>query len=80
MFTEIKYLKNAGLLVEAGGKLDIYNAADYLEEIKKNISFTKELILDFSQINYIASIGLRVIHETTGFDCFLNIEIKTDDK
>lgn len=63
MFIEVKFLRNAGLLIEAKGRLDIYNTNDYLDEIKKYINFTKELILDFSKIEYIASIGLRAILE-----------------
>lgn len=63
MLIELKYLENAKLLVQARGKLDIYSTSDYLEEIKKNLNFTKELILDFSEITYIASIGLRAILE-----------------
>ena len=38
---------------------------DYLEEIKEHINniHPSELILDFSKINYVASIGLRAILE-----------------
>ncbi len=62
MFIKIKYQKNAILYVEAKGKLDIYNAQDYLDEIRSRINnITKELVLDFSNISYVASIGLRVI-------------------
>ena len=63
MLIKIKYLEGAKLLVEAKGKLDIYNTNDYLDEIKKNLNFTKELVLDFSNINCITSIGLRAIFE-----------------
>ena len=63
LFTKITYLRNAVLYVEAKGKLDIYNAQDYLDEIKPNFKYIKELILDFSQIKYVSSIGLRVILE-----------------
>ncbi len=64
MYTNIKYFqKDASLYVEAKGKLDIYNSQDYLEEIKKHIKYVKELILEFSEITYIASIGLRTILE-----------------
>lgn len=65
MFTKITYLKNATSYVEAEGKLDIYHAPDYLEEIKEHINniHPSELILDFSKINYVASIGLRAILE-----------------
>ena len=65
MFTRIAYLKNAVSYVEAEGKLDIYNAPDYLEEIKEHMKnkYTRELVLDFSKIGYVASIGLRALLE-----------------
>lgn len=65
MFTKITYLKNATSYVEAQGKLDIYNAPDYLEEIKEHINklHPKDVILEFSNISYVASIGLRTILE-----------------
>lgn len=65
MVARISYLKNAILYVEAIGKLDIYNAQDYLDEIKEHLNskYVKELVLDFSKITYVASIGLRAILE-----------------
>ncbi len=53
------------LYVEAKGKLDIYNAVDYLDRIKEQLTITgvKELVLEFSGITGIASIGLRAILE-----------------
>ena len=65
MFTKITYLKNATSYVEAEGKLDIYHAPDYLEEIKEHLNNIHpiEIVLDFSKINYVASIGLRTILE-----------------
>lgn len=64
MLTKITYLKNAVLYVKAQGKLDIYNAQDYLDEIKEHLQkYVKELVLDFSKISYVSSIGLRVILE-----------------
>lgn len=65
MFTKTTCLKNSVLYVEAEGKLDIYSAPDYLEDIKEALSrtFTKELVLEFSKISYAASIGLRTILE-----------------
>ena len=63
MFIDIEYQGYSKVIVKASGKLDIYSADDYLEEVKKNIKFAKELILDFSKITYVASIGLRVILE-----------------
>ena len=65
MFTKITYLKLETLYVEAEGVLDIYRAPDYLDEIKDRLKtkYITELILEFSKISYIASIGLRAILE-----------------
>ena len=65
MFAKITYHKDAVSYVEAEGKLDIYNAPDYLEQVKESLKrmYARELILDFSKISYVASIGLRVILE-----------------
>lgn len=65
MFAKVTYLKDAVTYIEAEGKLDIYNAPDYLEKVKEYIKlrYTKELVLEFSKITYIASIGLRAILE-----------------
>lgn len=65
MFIKITQLENSILYVEAKGKLDIYNAYDYLEEIKESFSrtYTRELVLDFSGIESVASIGLRALLE-----------------
>ena len=65
MFTRITYLKDTTSYVEAEGKLDIYNAPDYLDAIKEHFreKYVTELILEFSKISYVASIGLRTILE-----------------
>ncbi len=65
LFTKTTYFKNAILYVEAKGKLDIYNAPDYLDEIKEEAltKYARELILEFSEISFVASIGLRTILE-----------------
>lgn len=65
MYTKITYHSYAISYVEADGILDIYRAPDYLDEIKEHLrkKYTEELILDFSKITYVASIGLRAILE-----------------
>ena len=61
--------KNLGaqLVVKSKGRIDTMTAAeygstinDYLDDSNEEI---KELVLDFSQIDYISSIGLRIMLE-----------------
>ena len=60
-----KDFKNS-LNVKASGKLDIESSAEYgmkIKDILEDDSSIKELVLDFSGITYVASIGLRVLLE-----------------
>ena len=56
-----------GLIVEASGRLDLDNAVEYGTKIKDTIEDSdeniSELILDFSQITFISSFGLRIVLE-----------------
>lgn len=83
MFIKTTYLRDAVLYVEAKGKLDIYNAQDYLDEIKKHLIYVKELVLDFSQIDYVASIGLRALLELHKImqdrDCHIKLKNVNDE-
>ena len=83
MFTKITHLRNSVTYVEAKGKLDIYNTEDYLEEIKGAIAYTEELILEFSHITYVTSIGLRAILELQKImqerDCKLKLKNVNED-
>lgn len=85
MFTKITYLENGISYVEAEGKLDIYNAPNYLDSIKDylNSRCVKELILEFSKITYVASIGLRAILELYKImrerDCVLRLRNVNED-
>ena len=54
---------NSGLYVKASGKLDIDSSAEYGMKIKDELDDINELVLDFSDITYVASIGLRVLLE-----------------
>ena len=57
---------NGVLTVKAAGKLDIDTSADYgfkIKDVLEDDSSIKELVLDFSEIPYVASIGLRVLLE-----------------
>jgi anti-sigma B factor antagonist len=65
---EIKFERdfNSNLIVRASGKLDIDTAAEYGMKIKDELDEMENpnaLILDFAEISYIASIGLRVLLE-----------------
>ena len=63
MEISLKKMNESGLYVKASGKLDIDNSAEYGMKIKDALDDINELILDFSDITYIASIGLRVLLE-----------------
>ena len=59
-----KYFKNSkGLYITASGKIDIETAVEYGTTIKDLLDDIEELVLDFSEITYVSSIGLRVILE-----------------
>jgi len=59
----LKKMNETGLYVKASGKLDIDNSAEFGMKVKDSLDDINELILDFSEITYIASIGLRVLLE-----------------
>ena len=55
------------LYVQADGKLDLNTAVDYGSKIKDAVEDSDtaitELILDFSQITFISSLGLKIVLE-----------------
>ena len=53
----------AGLYVKAKGNLDFETAIEYGTTVKDAIDDIEELILDFAEIDYVSSVGLRVILE-----------------
>lgn len=57
----------AQLLIKAKGRIDTMTAAEYGKTINDYLDNSseeiKELVLDFSEIDYISSIGLRVMLE-----------------
>jgi len=65
MEIKLKQSENDTLEVIAQGKIDIDSAVEYGTKITDAIEDNeiKNLILDFSQITYISSMGLRVILE-----------------
>ena len=57
----------SGLYVKASGRLDLDTAVDYGTKIKDTIEDSEEtiteVILDFSEITFISSYGLKIILE-----------------
>ena len=55
------------LLVKAAGRLDLDSAVDYGTKIKDTIEDSdeviKEVVLDFTEITFISSFGLKIILE-----------------
>ena len=59
----LRKINEGGLYVKASGKLDIDSSAEYGMKIKDALDDINELVLDFGDITYVASIGLRVLLE-----------------
>ena len=59
------------LYVQASGRLDLDSAVDYWTKVKDTIEDSDtaitELVLDFSQITFISSFGLKIILELYKF-------------
>ena len=53
----------SGLYVKAKGRLDLDNAVEWGTTIKDAIDDITELVLDFSEITFISSFGLKVVLE-----------------
>ena len=53
----------AGLYVKATGNLDFETAIEYGTTVKDAIDDIDELVLDFENISYVSSVGLRIILE-----------------
>jgi anti-sigma B factor antagonist len=59
-----KILDKDKLTIKLNGKLDRDTAPDLEEELKKDLPVVTKLVLDFDELNYISSLGLRVIIST----------------
>ncbi|MBQ9245036.1 STAS domain-containing protein [bacterium] len=62
-FQTLNNIEKARLIVKLSGKINMENAADIEKTIKSNLDNVKELLLDFSEVSYVASVGLRVLLE-----------------
>ncbi len=59
----LKSLSNNGLYVKYTGKINIENSTEISKEIKSHLENVKELVFDFSEVSYISSAGLRMLHD-----------------
>ena len=62
-FQTLNNIENARLNVKLSGKINIENANDIEKAIKSHLNNVRELLLDFTDVTYVASIGLRVLLE-----------------
>lgn len=51
------------LMVKVSGKIDLDNAGEFGMTVKDSLDGIVDLILDFEDVTYISSIGLRVLFE-----------------
>ncbi len=56
-----KTTESSRTTVALGGRLDTVTAPDLEKELKEFIDDTTELVLDFNDLEYISSAGLRVL-------------------
>lgn len=63
MELEFEELSNNRLNVKYTGKIYIENAEDIKTSIKSKLDNIKELTFDFSEVPYISSAGLRMLHD-----------------
>ncbi|MBR0397551.1 MAG: STAS domain-containing protein [Eubacterium sp.] len=61
MLNIIKNLEDAKLSVALEGRLDTTTAPELDNSLKESIADVKELVFDFSKLEYISSAGLRVL-------------------
>ena len=86
MNIEIKNNEPNIMYVQADGKLDLKTAVEYGRKIKDAVEDSdndiKELILDFSQITFISSLGLKIILDLHNFTqskgCILKLKSVSD--
>ena len=56
-----KIVNNAELTVALGGRLDTITAPQLETELKESMEGVQKLVLDFKELEYISSAGLRVL-------------------
>ena len=59
-----KISDGAKLVVSVSGRVDSTTAPQFEEEIKSSIEGVTELVIDFKELEYISSAGLRVLLST----------------
>lgn len=56
-----KSVENGTVKFTLAGRLDTYTAPQFEQEIKSSLEGVKKVILDFNELAYISSAGLRVL-------------------
>ncbi len=59
-----RVLEEDKLTIKLSGRLDTNTAPELEEELKKDLLNVTELVLDFKELKYISSAGLRVVLAT----------------
>lgn len=57
----MKFLNNQELVLNLSGRLDTTTAPELEAALKESLAGVTALILDFAELNYISSAGLRVL-------------------
>lgn len=63
MDINVKRFGVSGLLVKVNGRIDLDNAGDFGITIRDQLDDILELVIDFSDVTFISSFGLKVLLE-----------------
>ena len=64
-----KTKNGTNLTVAVEGRIDTVTAPEFENEVKSAIDGIDELVLDFTELNYISSAGLRGYEQAGLYDC-----------
>jgi len=73
-----KIIEHRTLTIELAGRLDAITSPELDKELESSLEGIKNLVLDFAELDYIASAGLRVLlkyqKQTDRLDCTMKIK------
>lgn len=81
-------IESAKAILKASGQINISNTSEFEKELSPLLKYNdKDIIIDFTELDYISSAGMRILimnakklaHDNKKFVCLLNPESKVKD-